>query len=235
MGKLWLIRHGQASFGSDDYDALSETGFRQAEITGRHFARAGIWFDAACTGSLRRQQETARTARVFQEGIPIFPEPAIMEQFNEYDFIKIINSQLPQMIDEDPSIRQESKSIFDDHDVFVKLFSIMFTRWLSGRYDIPGVETFRQYQQRIMDGIHTLIHEYGPGKQIAVFTSGGVIGALLQMVMNLSPTITMETGWQIRNASVTALAYRDTDLVLSCFNSIAHLEAENDPDLITFR
>ncbi|HCT4576619.1 TPA: histidine phosphatase family protein, partial [Pseudomonas aeruginosa] len=36
MGSIYLIRHGQASFGADDYDVLSPTGIRQAEILGDH-------------------------------------------------------------------------------------------------------------------------------------------------------------------------------------------------------
>ena len=36
VGSIYLIRHGQASFGADDYDVLSPTGIRQAEILGDH-------------------------------------------------------------------------------------------------------------------------------------------------------------------------------------------------------
>lgn len=64
MGSIYLIRHGQASFGADDYDVLSPTGIRQAEILGRHLAELGISFDRCLAGDLRRQQHTDRKSVV---------------------------------------------------------------------------------------------------------------------------------------------------------------------------
>ncbi|MCH1491392.1 MAG: histidine phosphatase family protein, partial [Luminiphilus sp.] len=32
MASIYLIRHGQASFGSDNYDQLSPVGQRQADV-----------------------------------------------------------------------------------------------------------------------------------------------------------------------------------------------------------
>ena len=60
MGSIYLIRHGQASFGADDYDVLSPTGIRQAEILGDHLLNLGVRFDRVLSGGLRRQQHTAR-------------------------------------------------------------------------------------------------------------------------------------------------------------------------------
>src|SRR5690606_36194887 len=56
VGSIYLIRHGQASFGADDYDVLSEIGIRQAEILGRLFSQLGLGFDRCLSGELRRQQ-----------------------------------------------------------------------------------------------------------------------------------------------------------------------------------
>ena len=58
MGTLYLVRHGQASFGADDYDVLSDLGARQALRLGEYFKYKGISFDAAFTGTLRRQVKT---------------------------------------------------------------------------------------------------------------------------------------------------------------------------------
>ena len=38
MGTLYLIRHGQASFGAADYYQLSELGARQCHALGQYFA-----------------------------------------------------------------------------------------------------------------------------------------------------------------------------------------------------
>ena len=58
MGNLYLVRHGQASFGADDYDVLSPLGMQQAKRLGEYFKTKGLVFDAALTGTLRRQIST---------------------------------------------------------------------------------------------------------------------------------------------------------------------------------
>src|ERR1700691_6585648 len=60
VGTLYLVRHGQAAFGTDHYDRLTDTGFAQARLLGGYFARRQIRFDAVLTGTLRRQTETAQ-------------------------------------------------------------------------------------------------------------------------------------------------------------------------------
>ena len=62
MATIYLIRHGQASFGTDNYDRLSDLGSRQAEVLGEYFRDHGIAFDAVYSGDLQRQRETARLA-----------------------------------------------------------------------------------------------------------------------------------------------------------------------------
>ena len=58
MGTLYLVRHGQASFGADNYDQLSELGRRQSERLGAWLAAKGLTFEAAWCGSLQRQRQT---------------------------------------------------------------------------------------------------------------------------------------------------------------------------------
>ena len=41
MGVLLLVRHGQASFGTADYDVLSETGWEQGRLLGAGCATRG--------------------------------------------------------------------------------------------------------------------------------------------------------------------------------------------------
>ena len=57
MASLYLIRHGQASFGSANYDQLSPLGQRQADVSGQFFADVGLHFAEAASGDLSRQRE----------------------------------------------------------------------------------------------------------------------------------------------------------------------------------
>ena len=61
MGTLYLVRHGQASFGADDYDQLSALGQAQARRLGEYWRESlgpELRFDAVLTGTLRRQLQT---------------------------------------------------------------------------------------------------------------------------------------------------------------------------------
>ena len=60
MANLLVIRHGQASFGAENYDQLSPLGQRQADLTGEFLAQMGVKFSAAYSGDLSRQRETGQ-------------------------------------------------------------------------------------------------------------------------------------------------------------------------------
>src|SRR5919112_809761 len=62
MPIVLLVRHGQASFGAEDYDRLSDRGRVQAEATGRWLAARGLRRPVAVHGTLRRQRDTALLA-----------------------------------------------------------------------------------------------------------------------------------------------------------------------------
>ncbi len=59
MSTIYLVRHGQASFGTDNYDQLSATGREQVRQLGKYFAESGERIDRIYAGALRRQTETA--------------------------------------------------------------------------------------------------------------------------------------------------------------------------------
>ena len=51
MGRLYFIRHGQASMGAKNYDALSELGMTQARLLGEYFKANEIRFDQIICGT----------------------------------------------------------------------------------------------------------------------------------------------------------------------------------------
>src|ERR1700685_1067897 len=60
MGAIYLVRHGQAAFGTDDYDRLTEIGHRQAHLLGGFLAIRQVRCEAIYAGTLRRHTETVR-------------------------------------------------------------------------------------------------------------------------------------------------------------------------------
>jgi broad specificity phosphatase PhoE len=59
MPRVFLVRHAQASFGTDDYDRLSERGRPQSRWLGEYFAERGTSFARIVAGTLKRQRQTA--------------------------------------------------------------------------------------------------------------------------------------------------------------------------------
>ena len=125
--------------------------------------------------------------------------------------------------------------IFTDRYAFQRVFEGALLRWISGRYPVPGVETWEEFTGRVRAGIERVIQENGRKKRIAVFTSGGAITAVMQMALGLSDEETLKLTLPIRNASVSTFLYDDERFSLSSFNSVAHLEFCGDPELLTYR
>ena len=107
MPLLAIVRHGQASFGTEDYDRLSGLGRRQAEATASALSNAGLEAARIITGSLRRQQDTA-TAIGDAYGLM----PIVDERWNEYDADPVLehHSQSPQRLEHPTSPRSRSTS-----------------------------------------------------------------------------------------------------------------------------
>ncbi len=232
MTIIWVVRHGQASFGNADYDVLSETGKVQSEITGRFFKNTGVDFDFLYSGNMKRQIDTAKYT-VKTLGCEI--EPIVNSSFDEYDFSSIIKSQLPGIIDVEPSTADEVRDIFKDNISFQRVFGKIMKRWISGKYDEEGVETYIEYKKRVKGGLFKISEENDKESTIALFTSGGVISIAMQLALNLSDHEAMRLGWQIRNASISKFKISNGRLNLLMFNQMAHIECEAMPELLTYR
>jgi broad specificity phosphatase PhoE len=241
--KLWFVRHGQASFGKEDYDCLSGLGVQQSRILGKHFAKAGLHFNAVYSGQMKRQRDTAELV-IAKQPPPFFPVPRILREFNEYDFQSIIQDQLPGLMDELDLPENMLGDIRTDRKTFQKLFNIIYTRWVSGTHNSENVESYKEYISRVKKGLFMVVKNSHPGENIGIFTSGGVINAVMQMALDLPDNVATELGWQIRNTSVSLFTASngkatDHDSQFKCrlmtFNSTAHLDLTGNRDLATYR
>ena len=70
MPTILLLRHGQASFGTADYDVLSALGERQARAVDAELHRRAAAIDLAASGTMRRQRDTLA-------GLSDVPEPEV--------------------------------------------------------------------------------------------------------------------------------------------------------------
>ena len=239
MAVIYLIRHGQASFGSEDYDRLSELGQRQAGILGAYLKRSSIPFDALFSGALRRQQDTL--AGIVDALGPRTPGTGVMDAFNEYDHVGVIRAYLPLFMARIGTPRGLGEAeVFRDHKLFELAFRFMVKAWMDNvPHDYEALEGWRDFCSRVSTGLEHLLATQGAMTRVAIVTSGGTIAAALRAILGLSNKRTLSINWSIYNASLTQLYYgpaaKHEDALLLGFNNVAHLEMSGGRELITFR
>lgn len=236
MSEIYFIRHGQASFGADDYDQLSPTGLRQARIVARYLAQTGKLFDAVYCGEMERQKQTAREyIDHYRESQLAVPRPLTVAAFNEYDSFAVWEALIPEMTAEQPSLAEDLKKIPGDQKAFQKIFSRVMDRWTRNEYKAPEVPRWDDFAKRVVLGIQKIADRGGAKKRVLVFTSGGPISVAVKSALGLSDRMTLEISWQLMNASITRLKYNRRGIMLAGFNEVGHLELEGDDRLLTYR
>lgn len=225
MTVLYLVRHGQASFGGANYDVLSADGVRQAQVLGRHWQRLGLKPDAVFSGSMERQRDTAAHAGL---------EPQVHAGFNEYDFLSIVRAYLPIVQQREMALGDEPDKPVMDRKLFQALFERAVACWVRGEpHEAGECETWPEFCARCEDGLMSVATR--EREAVAVFTSGGVISVALRKALRLSDEHTFGLNWRIYNGSVHRFNVGRRGLSLLGFNDVTHLELEADPTLLTFR
>lgn len=237
MGNIYLIRHGQASFGADDYDVLSPLGVRQSQALGEHLVQLDLHLDRCVAGDLRRQQDTARLTldAMAATGCAI---PAIETDaaFNEFDADGVIRALLPALLPDEPEALHVLRNAAQNRSEFQRLFAVMVQRWHDGEHEAhDGLETWAAFTARVGAGLQRVLAQASSRDNIAIFTSGGSIAALLHLVTGITPAQAFALNWQIINTSLSHLKFRGRDVALTSFNSQAHVQLLRMPELLTYR
>ncbi|ATB39048.1 phosphoglycerate mutase [Cystobacter fuscus] len=230
MGAVYLVRHGQASFGKSDYDALSETGFEQARVLGESLRSRLPRPDALFTGSLRRHRETAEAC---QSTWGVDLKLQSLPGFDEFDQDELIRLHTPRYADP-ATLRQEVLSTADPRRAFQELFTQAVARWVSGQHDAEYKETWSAFRQRCTQSLDTVLKTLGPSATGVVFTSGGPITAVCQELLHLPDEHAFRINWMLTNCGVTKLIYSERGRYLSTLNEHSHFEGARRA-LITYR
>jgi broad specificity phosphatase PhoE len=232
MSTIYLVRHGQASFGTDNYDQLSATGREQVRHLGRYFAELGERIDRIYSGSLQRQTETAE---IIAESFPSAAPPiAIEPAFDEYDSDLILHtfakSLTPGQLEEAgwPGLRTDRRK-------FQFFLERAARAWVDAQIESEAMTPWRGFHGRITSAIENIMRAEGRAKTLIISTSGGVIGTVVAHVMGLSNHVGIELNWAVHNASITRLIYNAEKVSLSLFNGLPHLDRAELRALITYR
>jgi len=234
VGTLYLIRHGQASYGEADYDKLSDRGQVQARAVGRWLA--GKKLDALYSGPLRRQVQTADLAIEEAAGTgATLPERHTLLELAEYPAFEMLQHLVPRLVQVDEKFAQLTTA--PTPRLLDEAFHTILAKWASDEWWVDGVERVSAFVARVREGLTRVLASAGSGAKIACVTSAGPIGVAVGLTFGIPEARMVRTSIVIRNASVTELRFRTQDFArhaawrpeqvsLVTFNVTGHLPDE---------
>ena len=222
MGTLYLVRHGQASFGADDYDQLSGLGRRQSVRLGEYFAERGIHFDGLIAGTLRRHKQTLEG---ILEGMNHAGEHLSWEGLNEYDSEAVIATVHPEKLQ-----KPTSPEMYRHH---FRLLRDGLAQWMAGTTSPRGMPSYSDFVAGVAGALdHVRANHYG--QTVLVVTSGGPIATAVGYVLGTKPEVTIDLNMRIRNTAITEFAFTPKRHMLVGFNATPHLDAPQYRDWVTY-
>lgn len=220
MGTLYLVRHGQASFGADDYDQLSALGELQSVRLGAYFAGKNLAFDHVLCGTLRRHKQTyAGICRGLGRDIAAQPWPGL----NEFDSIALIRAVHSEPL-ERPDTAQRYRHYF-------QLLRTALRAWMHGTLTPQGMPSYAEFRAGVVEALdHVRQHCDGA---VLLVSSGGPIATALSHVLGTAPESTIELNMRMRNSALTEFVFNLKRHSLLSYNTLPHLDNKDLADWIT--
>lgn len=233
MGVVYLIRHGQASFGKANYDQLSATGVAQSQRLGEALKARLATVDAVYCGTLQRHRDTAHhTLVAMGRKLAVQERP----ELNEFDHDEVMIRHTPRYASR-ALMMAELALTLEPRKAFQRFFQQAIQRWVSGAHDAEYSESWPAFQRRSRQAVRDVVAELGGSKTALIFTSGGPITAICQELLHVDDAHAFDLNWVLVNAGVTKLIYGERGLHLSVFNDHSHVEGggAERPALLTYR
>ena len=221
MGTLYLVRHGQASFGADNYDLLSSVGHRQSVRLGEYFAHKGVAFEAAISGTLLRHSQTHAG---ICKGAGIQLEALSWPGLNEYDSAAVIAAIHPEKLP-----RPDTPERYRHH---FRLLRKGLTQWMNGAVSPAGMPHYTDFVGGVraaLDHVRTTF-----SGNVLLVSSGGPIATAVGHILGAPAEATIEMNMRIRNSALTEFVFNPKRYSLLTFNTLPHLDAPHYADWQTY-
>ena len=230
MGTIYVVRHAQAAFGTDDYDRLTRTGFEQARLLGVYFGLRRVRFDAVYTGSLRRHAETAQG--IFEQYLKAgdTPSPHCSPGLNEYDPEALVLALKGELAAPDPAVALRDPLSMRER---FRVLREALLAWTEDRIQPVGMPIWREFQNGAVAALAEARQRY-PDGNVLVVSSGGPIAAIVAAALEAPARTAVELNLRLRNSSLTEFASSARRHALVSFNALPHLDTHPDTGLITY-
>jgi broad specificity phosphatase PhoE len=214
MGTLYLVRHGQASFGAADYDQLSPLGERQSQRLGAWFRARGMRFDAVLTGTLRRH---AQTLAGIEAGLQVRHTALALPGLDEYDSHAIVRAIHPG-----PIAKADTPDAMREH---FRLLRDGLAQWMAGATQPGGMPAHAEFVAGVVGALDLVRHQHADGSVLLV-SSGGPIAVAIGHVLGLAAAATIEINLHIRNSALSEFKVGAKRHTLISFNTLPHLDGD---------
>jgi broad specificity phosphatase PhoE len=212
MGSLYLVRHGQASFGAADYDQLSDIGREQCRHLGAYWRDRGQRFDAVFTGTLRRHaQSLAGIVEGYGDALPAVALPGL----DEYDSEAVVRAIHPG-----PLVAPQDAEAVKQH---FRLLRQGLLAWMRGETRPAGMPSHAEFAAGVADALARVL-ALGVGRQVLIVSSGGPISTAVAQVLACPPEACVELNLRLRNSALTEFAFNPKRHHLVSFNTLPHLD-----------
>ena len=229
MPELYLVRHAQASFGTENYDNLSTVGQQQSQWLGEHFLERNITFNVVASGDMQRHKQTVD---MISEKMNLSSEQhKVLDGFNEYDFksmIKAYGVQYPEDKCYETAVKQSG-----DKKAFYRLLRQVLLVW--NKDQIGGLtESWQSFQQRVAAEMAAIQQTVKSGERMLVISSGGAISMFIGLVLALTAEKIIDLNLQTKNRGISHFFFNKQTMNLSGFNATPHLDHPQRLQHITY-
>ena len=227
MPTVLLIRHAQASFGTEDYDVLSDRGHAQVAALQCALTRRGIVADHVVSGSLRRQCDT---------GQPCANDVGVLatidERWNEYDDNDVLShhSTTRTRLARSPGDPAPPISSRD----FQRQVDQALQGWVDAGSSGRCAQTWPDFLGLASRALDELGARLRRGQTALAFSSSGVIAALAASLIGQPEHAFVTLNRVSVNTAITKVIIGSRGKTLVSYNDHSHLE-EAGSDLVTYR
>ncbi len=233
MAELFLVRHAQAAFGTDDYDRLTKLGHQQARWLGEYFRDRHAGFDRVYTGTLRRHRETL-------EGMLLGGCRAASAQedarLDEYDPERLVRAHLAALEGERAELPSPVPGTTDGgRKQHFRLLREALTAWTDGRVDAALHRPFTEFQEGAYKAFRSACSP-APAmpERVLIISSGGPIASILAHHLEMPASSFVALNLQVRNSGFCELRFNTVAAQVVSFNNVPHLDLPDRRQFITF-
>ncbi len=228
MASIMFVRHGQASFGSDNYDKLSPLGTQQAELLGAYLKATQRSFDYVVGGTMQRHYETFLGV---DKSLASTNNYLRHDGWNEYDHEALFNAYLVQFSDDCEVTSQRISDFYGDRRLYHRILQRALHAWSTGKL-VDLTESWCEFNQRVNDALNDVANNVSHSALVSA--SGGSLSLAMMLALKMPVEHAIDFSFQMKNTAINQLFLSAGKWHLHSFNSMAHLENDKYRALMSY-